>query len=157
MWNCRLLPLLLLPGSIPHPRIRILYEQLNIDQKTVSRYKRNILFSSIICNIFLPQQAELDGQSVGACTAHAHRCGAGIGLFLRLVFDNSSCCYHTLCRVRECKVVMFSGRTKGCYESPPYLDQVTNQVGSAFVVSAHIEGCNGWYFLGLLICDGLRT
>ena len=30
------------------------------------------------------------------------------------------------CRVRECKVVMFSGRTKGCFESPPYLDQVTD-------------------------------
>ena len=26
-------------------------------------------------------------------------------------------------RVRECKLVMFSGRTKGCYMPPPYLDQ----------------------------------
>ena len=26
---------------------------------------------------------------------------------------------------------MFSGRTKGCFESPPYLDQVANQAGSA--------------------------
>ena len=32
--------------------------------------------------------------------------------------------WRCLCRVRECKVVMFSGRTKGCFESPPYLDQV---------------------------------
>jgi E3 ubiquitin-protein ligase UBR2 len=46
--------------------------------------------------------------SVGACTAHSHYCGAGSGIFLR---------------VRECKIVMFSGRTKGCFESPPYLDQ----------------------------------
>ena len=29
----------------------------------------------------------------------------------------------TFPRVRECKIVMFSGRTKGCFESPPYLDQ----------------------------------
>ena len=33
-------------------------------------------------------------------------------------------------RVRECKVVMLSGRTKGCFESPPYLDQVTNEADS---------------------------
>ena len=45
---------------------------------------------------------------MGACTAHSRKCGAGSGLFLR---------------VRECKLVMFSGRTKGYYMSLPYLDQ----------------------------------
>ena len=33
----------------------------------------------------LSLQAELDGQSVGACTNHANKCGCGIGLFLRLI------------------------------------------------------------------------
>ena len=26
-------------------------------------------------------------------------------------------------RVRECKIIMLSGRTRGCFVSPPYLDQ----------------------------------
>ena len=51
-----------------------------------------------------------DGAStVGACTSHADRCGAGTGLFLR---------------VRECKLVLLAGRgTKGCFYAPPYVDQ----------------------------------
>ena len=38
---------------------------------------------------------------------------------------------------------MFSGRTKGCFESPPYLDQVTKIVVSRFisVILFHIFGC----------------
>lgn len=35
-------------------------------------------------------------------------CTTGTGLFLR---------------VRECKIVLFCGRAKGCYTAPPYLDQ----------------------------------
>ena len=31
---------------------------------------------------------------------------------------------------------MFSGRTKGCFESPPYLDQVANQAGFAIFINA---------------------
>ena len=51
-----------------------------------------------------------DGAStVGACTSHAERCGAGTGLFLR---------------VRECKLVLLAGRgSKGCFYAPPYVDQ----------------------------------
>jgi len=67
-----------------------------------------LVCGTVVCSHSYCCQAELDGQSVGACTNHANKCGCGIGLFLR---------------VRECKVVMFSGRTKGCFESPPYLDQ----------------------------------
>jgi len=62
----------------------------------------------VVCSHSYCCQTELEGVTVGACTAHSHKCGAGSGLFLR---------------VRECKLVMFSGRTKGCYMSPPYLDQ----------------------------------
>ena len=35
-------------------------------------------------------------------------CLLGTGIFLK---------------VKECKIAMFSGRTKGCFMSPPYLDQ----------------------------------
>ena len=62
----------------------------------------------VVCSQSYCCQTDLDGVTVGACTAHSHKCGAGSGLFLR---------------VRECKLVMFSGRTKGCYMFPPYLDQ----------------------------------
>jgi len=67
-----------------------------------------LVCGTVVCSQSYCCQAELDGSSVGACTAHAYTCGAGAGLFLR---------------VRECKIVMFSGRTKGCYEASPYLDQ----------------------------------
>lgn len=67
-----------------------------------------LVCGTVVCSQSYCCQAELDGLSVGACTAHSHSCGAGTGLFLR---------------VRECKVVLFSGRTKGCFVSPPYLDQ----------------------------------
>lgn len=46
-------------------------------------------------------------RSVGSCTAHALRCGAGIGIFLR---------------VRDCIVLLISGIGKGCFYPPPYLD-----------------------------------
>ena len=47
--------------------------------------------------------------TVGACTAHTEVCGAGsAGIFLR---------------IRECKVVLLSGRNKGCLIPPPYLDE----------------------------------
>lgn len=67
-----------------------------------------LVCGTVVCSQSYCCQTELEGVTVGACTAHSHKCGAGSGLFLR---------------VRECKLVMFSGRTKGCYMSPPYLDQ----------------------------------
>jgi len=67
-----------------------------------------LVCGTVVCSQSYCCQTELDGVTVGACTAHCHECGAGSGLFLR---------------VRECKLVMFSGKSKGCYMSPPYLDQ----------------------------------
>ncbi|XP_017488477.1 PREDICTED: E3 ubiquitin-protein ligase UBR1 [Rhagoletis zephyria] len=52
-------------------------------------------------------QPELDGRTVGACTYHAHFCGAEICVFLR---------------VRDCQIV-YLGRNKGCFVYPPYLDE----------------------------------
>ncbi len=50
------------------------------------------LFQSYCC------QTELEGQHVGACTAHAQGCGLGACLFLR---------------VRECKLLLMAGKSKG--------------------------------------------
>lgn len=52
----------------------------------------SLCFQSYCC------QTELDGQQVGACTAHAQLCGFGACLFLR---------------VRECKLLLMAGKSKG--------------------------------------------
>ena len=69
-----------------------------------------LVCGAIMCSQSYCCQTTLkDGQTVGACTAHTEVCGAGSsGMFLR---------------IRECKVVLLAGRTKGCFVQPPYLDQ----------------------------------
>ncbi|XP_066551068.1 E3 ubiquitin-protein ligase UBR1 isoform X2 [Amia ocellicauda] len=52
-------------------------------------------------------QEEVDGEEVGACTAHAATCGAGVGMFLR---------------IRECEVVLMASKTRGSTYPAPYLD-----------------------------------
>ncbi|XP_076833759.1 E3 ubiquitin-protein ligase UBR1 [Brachyhypopomus gauderio] len=52
-------------------------------------------------------QEHLEGEDVGACTAHAAACGAGVGMFLR---------------VRECEIVLMASRTRGSTYPAPYLD-----------------------------------
>uniref|UniRef100_A0A8C9ZWX3 E3 ubiquitin-protein ligase n=1 Tax=Sander lucioperca TaxID=283035 RepID=A0A8C9ZWX3_SANLU len=61
----------------------------------------------MLCSQSYCCQTELDGEDVGACTAHTSTCGAGLGLFLR---------------VRESQVLFVAGKTKGCFYPPPYLD-----------------------------------
>lgn len=51
--------------------------------------------------------SQLDGEDVGACTAHAATCGAGVGMFLR---------------IRECEVVLMASKTRGSTYPAPYLD-----------------------------------
>ena len=56
-------------------------------------------------------QVELEGKTMGACTAHSETCSGGCGIFLR---------------IRECKVVLLAGRgppSKGIFIQPPYVDQ----------------------------------
>ncbi|KAK3890625.1 hypothetical protein Pcinc_005421 [Petrolisthes cinctipes] len=60
---------------------------------------------SYCCQTEFPEGSR---QMVGACTYHAYHCGAGTGIFLR---------------VRECKILLLSGRIKGCFVNPPYLDE----------------------------------
>ncbi|KAK2843429.1 hypothetical protein Q7C36_011644 [Tachysurus vachellii] len=67
----------------------------------------------LFCGVMLCSQSsccqvQLDGEEVGACTAHAATCGAGVGMFLR---------------VRECEMVLMASRTRGSTYPAPYLDE----------------------------------
>uniref|UniRef100_A0A3P8TD93 E3 ubiquitin-protein ligase n=1 Tax=Amphiprion percula TaxID=161767 RepID=A0A3P8TD93_AMPPE len=66
-----------------------------------------LVCGSMLCSQSYCCQMEVDGEDVGACTAHTFTCGAGLGLFLR---------------VRESQVLFVAGKTKGCFYPPPYLD-----------------------------------
>uniref|UniRef100_A0A3Q2ZQ14 E3 ubiquitin-protein ligase n=1 Tax=Kryptolebias marmoratus TaxID=37003 RepID=A0A3Q2ZQ14_KRYMA len=65
----------------------------------------------LVCGAMLCSQStcclsQLDGEDVGACTAHAATCGAGVGLFL----------------IRECEIVLMASKTRGSTYPAPYLD-----------------------------------
>ncbi|XP_072246542.1 E3 ubiquitin-protein ligase UBR2 isoform X1 [Leuresthes tenuis] len=66
-----------------------------------------LVCGAMLCSQSYCCQTEVDGDDVGACTAHTFTCGAGVGLFLR---------------VRESQVLFVAGKTKGCFYPPPYLD-----------------------------------
>ncbi|XP_041866018.1 E3 ubiquitin-protein ligase UBR2 isoform X2 [Melanotaenia boesemani] len=66
-----------------------------------------LVCGSMLCSQSYCCQTDVDGEDVGACTAHTFTCGAGVGLFLR---------------VRESQVLFVAGKTKGCFYPPPYLD-----------------------------------
>uniref|UniRef100_A0A3B5A1Q3 E3 ubiquitin-protein ligase n=1 Tax=Stegastes partitus TaxID=144197 RepID=A0A3B5A1Q3_9TELE len=66
-----------------------------------------LVCGAMLCSQSYCCQTEVDGEDVGACTAHTFTCGAGLGLFLR---------------VRESQVLFVAGKTKGCFYPPPYLD-----------------------------------
>ncbi|ESO01957.1 hypothetical protein HELRODRAFT_188532 [Helobdella robusta] len=64
----------------------------------------------VVCSQSYCCQVKLDSSRedpVGAAVAHAYRCGAGTGIFLR---------------IRDCQVMLMNGSNKGCFVSPPYLD-----------------------------------
>ncbi|TDG98824.1 hypothetical protein EPR50_G00204320 [Perca flavescens] len=66
----------------------------------------------LFCGAMLCSQSscclsQLDGDDVGACTAHAATCGAGVGMFLR---------------IRECEIVLMASKTRGSTYPAPYLD-----------------------------------
>ncbi|XP_046903856.1 E3 ubiquitin-protein ligase UBR1 [Hypomesus transpacificus] len=62
---------------------------------------------TMLCSQSSCCQVQLNGEDVGACTAHAATCGAGVGMFLR---------------IRECEIVLMASRTRGSTCPPPYLD-----------------------------------
>ncbi|KAL8590352.1 hypothetical protein ACOMHN_006468 [Nucella lapillus] len=66
----------------------------------------------LVCGVMLCSQSyccqtDIEGTTVGAATQHACTCGAGNGIFLR---------------VRDCQILLLSGKTKGCFLAAPYLD-----------------------------------
>ncbi|XP_076464873.1 E3 ubiquitin-protein ligase UBR2-like isoform X2 [Babylonia areolata] len=66
----------------------------------------------LVCGVMLCSQSyccqtDIDGTTVGAATQHACSCGAGTGIFLR---------------VRDCQILLLSGKTKGCFLPAPYVD-----------------------------------
>ncbi|XP_069676845.1 E3 ubiquitin-protein ligase UBR2 isoform X3 [Periplaneta americana] len=67
-----------------------------------------LVCGEMLCSQSYCCQTELNKSLVGACTYHAHECGAGVGIFLR---------------VRECEVLLLASPNRGCFMSPPYLDQ----------------------------------
>ncbi|GLV35573.1 Ubr1 ubiquitin ligase [Carabus blaptoides fortunei] len=66
-----------------------------------------LVCGEMLCSQSYCCQIELNKSMVGACTYHAHRCGAGVGIFLR---------------VRECEILFLASPMRGCFVSPPYLD-----------------------------------
>ncbi|XP_071789755.1 E3 ubiquitin-protein ligase UBR2-like isoform X2 [Asterias amurensis] len=67
-----------------------------------------LICGAVVCSQSYCCQTEIDGETVGACTAHSMTCGAGVGLYLR---------------VRECQLLMMSAKNKGCVHQTPYLDE----------------------------------
>ncbi|XP_055680876.1 E3 ubiquitin-protein ligase UBR1 [Lutzomyia longipalpis] len=66
-----------------------------------------LVCGEVLCSQTYCCQSEINRMTVGACTYHAHVCGAGIVPLLR---------------IRECEVMLLSV-SKGCFISPPYLDE----------------------------------
>uniref|UniRef100_A0AAV2JE81 E3 ubiquitin-protein ligase n=1 Tax=Knipowitschia caucasica TaxID=637954 RepID=A0AAV2JE81_KNICA len=62
---------------------------------------------TMLCSLSSCCLSQVDGEDVGACTAHAATCGAGVGMFLR---------------IRECEIVLRASKTRGSTYPAPYLD-----------------------------------
>ncbi|CAM5121887.1 unnamed protein product [Eretmochelys imbricata] len=63
---------------------------------------------TMLCSQNTCCQELVNGEELGACTSHALHCGAGVCMFLK---------------IRECKVVLIEGKTRGCLYPAPYLDE----------------------------------
>lgn len=66
-----------------------------------------LICGKMLCSQSYCCQTEVSGDKIGACAAHAHNCGAGVGVFLR---------------VRECQILLMASRSKGSFYNAPYLD-----------------------------------
>lgn len=82
-----------------NPNLPITLAPLPIDPRTLLEENRVALRS-----IF---SSHIGQQLVGSCTYHAHECSGGVGVFLR---------------IRNCQILLLSGRSKGCYMPAPYID-----------------------------------
>ncbi|CAH0560295.1 unnamed protein product [Brassicogethes aeneus] len=66
-----------------------------------------LVCGELLCSQSYCCQTEVQKTNVGACNYHAHKCGAGVGIFLR---------------VRECEILFLASPLRGCLVSSPYLD-----------------------------------
>ncbi|XP_039295359.1 E3 ubiquitin-protein ligase UBR2 [Nilaparvata lugens] len=66
-----------------------------------------LVCGEMLCSQSYCCQTQLKNTLVGACTSHAYKCGAGACVFLR---------------VRECEVLLLASPNRGCFMTPPYLD-----------------------------------
>ncbi|KAJ8971803.1 hypothetical protein NQ317_010778, partial [Molorchus minor] len=66
-----------------------------------------LVCGEILCSQSYCCQTKMNKMPVGACNVHASRCGSGFGIFLR---------------VRECEILLLAAPHRGCFMSPPYLD-----------------------------------
>nr|XP_023026641.1 E3 ubiquitin-protein ligase UBR2-like [Leptinotarsa decemlineata] len=66
-----------------------------------------LMCGELLCSQSYCCQREMNKIAVGACNHHANKCGAGVGIFLR---------------VRECEVLFLAAPHRGCFVTPPYLD-----------------------------------
>lgn len=66
-----------------------------------------LVCGEILCSQSYCCQTELNKMPIGACNNHATKCGAGVGIFLR---------------IRECEILFLATPHRGCFMSPPYLD-----------------------------------
>ncbi|XP_063980844.1 E3 ubiquitin-protein ligase UBR2 isoform X2 [Diachasmimorpha longicaudata] len=67
-----------------------------------------LVCGEMLCSQSYCCQTELNKTMVGACTYHASKCGAGVGIFLR---------------VRECEILFLRSPNRGAFACPPYLDE----------------------------------
>ncbi|EDV38316.2 uncharacterized protein Dana_GF21816, isoform D [Drosophila ananassae] len=108
------------PCLRPLPRLKTLFDDYsdlinsvsdifcpNNEREEMKTPTMCLICGAILCGQSYCCQPELGKMSVGACTHHAHDCGAEVGIFLR---------------IRDCQVV-YLGRGKGCFVQPPYLDE----------------------------------
>lgn len=79
-------------------------EALSLNQSTYQPSMFNENRTSTSTNAF---NSVVNQQLVGSCTYHAYECSAGVGVFLR---------------IRNCQILLLSGRSKGCYMPAPYID-----------------------------------
>lgn len=67
-----------------------------------------LVCGEMLCSQSYCCQTELNKTMVGACTYHATKCGAGVGMFLR---------------VRECEILFLRSPNRGSFVCPPYFDE----------------------------------
>ncbi|XP_034933670.1 E3 ubiquitin-protein ligase UBR2 [Chelonus insularis] len=67
-----------------------------------------LVCGEMLCSQSYCCQTELNKIMVGACTYHASKCGAGVGIFFR---------------VRECEILFLRSPNRGAFACPPYLDE----------------------------------